>query len=311
MPGMDGHAVCRALRAEPATSFMPVVMVTASGEQEKAGALESGADDFVDQAVRARRSCWRASGRCCGSSATTTRWRRRPPSSSASTRGSSSGSAELRRFLSPQVAELLVTAGDESFLESHRREIAGRRVRAARLRRVRGERRARGRDGGAGRVPPRRRRAPARVRGDGRPLHRRRAADRLLQRPGALPGSRRARGAARHRGAQPRVGAGRGLEPRSATSCTPRVGVAQGHATLGRIGIASRSDYAAIGGADAARGAAVRGGGAGADPDRPPRARRGGIARRLPSGGELALRGLTRPAPAFDLVGLDASAAAA
>ena len=47
MPGMDGHAVCRALRAEPATSFMPVVMVTASGEQEKAGALESGADDFV------------------------------------------------------------------------------------------------------------------------------------------------------------------------------------------------------------------------------------------------------------------------
>ncbi len=29
----------------------------------------------------------------------------------------------LRRFLSPQLAELVVTSGDESFLESHRREI--------------------------------------------------------------------------------------------------------------------------------------------------------------------------------------------
>jgi class 3 adenylate cyclase len=31
--------------------------------------------------------------------------------------------AKLRRFLSPQLAELIVDTGDESFLESHRREI--------------------------------------------------------------------------------------------------------------------------------------------------------------------------------------------
>ena len=31
--------------------------------------------------------------------------------------------AKLRRFLSPQLAELIVDSGDESFLESHRREI--------------------------------------------------------------------------------------------------------------------------------------------------------------------------------------------
>ena len=47
MPEMDGYEVCRALRAEPATSFLPVVMITASGEQEKVAAIEAGADDFI------------------------------------------------------------------------------------------------------------------------------------------------------------------------------------------------------------------------------------------------------------------------
>ena len=35
MPGMDGHEVCRRLRADPATALLPVVMVTASGDQQK------------------------------------------------------------------------------------------------------------------------------------------------------------------------------------------------------------------------------------------------------------------------------------
>jgi CheY-like chemotaxis protein len=47
MPGMDGYEVCRRIRAEPATEFLPVVMITASGEQQRAAALEVGADDFV------------------------------------------------------------------------------------------------------------------------------------------------------------------------------------------------------------------------------------------------------------------------
>ena len=49
MPEMDGYAVCRALRADPATSFLPVVMITASGEQEKVAATEAGADDFIQK----------------------------------------------------------------------------------------------------------------------------------------------------------------------------------------------------------------------------------------------------------------------
>ena len=47
MPGMDGYEVCRRIREDPATAFLPVVMITASGDQEKRRALETGADDFV------------------------------------------------------------------------------------------------------------------------------------------------------------------------------------------------------------------------------------------------------------------------
>ena len=47
MPEMDGHEVCRRIRSTPATEFLPVVMITASGTEQRLAALESGADDFV------------------------------------------------------------------------------------------------------------------------------------------------------------------------------------------------------------------------------------------------------------------------
>ena len=49
MPEMDGYEVCRRLREEPSTRLLPVIMITASGNQEKVRALEAGADDFVQK----------------------------------------------------------------------------------------------------------------------------------------------------------------------------------------------------------------------------------------------------------------------
>lgn len=48
MPGRDGHALVRDLRANPDTDFLPVILLTAQadGEQRIAG-LEQGADDYV------------------------------------------------------------------------------------------------------------------------------------------------------------------------------------------------------------------------------------------------------------------------
>ena len=49
MPDMDGHEVCRRIRSTPATEFLPVVMITASGKEQRLSALQSGADDFINK----------------------------------------------------------------------------------------------------------------------------------------------------------------------------------------------------------------------------------------------------------------------
>jgi len=132
MPGIDGYEVCRRIREDPRTAVLPVVMITASGEQEKIRATESGADDFItkpfDQAeLLARiRSLVRINHfhRTIAEQARElAAWNEQLEQRVEEQVAEIARVGRLRRFLSPQVAELILRDGGESVLDSHRREI--------------------------------------------------------------------------------------------------------------------------------------------------------------------------------------------
>jgi len=52
MPGMDGFAVCRRLKDDPATRHIPVVLVTAlDGRSDRVAGLDAGADEFLTKPI--------------------------------------------------------------------------------------------------------------------------------------------------------------------------------------------------------------------------------------------------------------------
>lgn len=132
MPGMDGYETCRRIRADDRTAYLPVVMVTASGNEQKIRAIEAGADDFVtkpfDQAellarVRSLIRIKRYHDTIERQSAELAAWNRELEAKVQAQVAELERVGRLRRFLSPQVAGLVVESGDEAFLTSHRAEI--------------------------------------------------------------------------------------------------------------------------------------------------------------------------------------------
>jgi class 3 adenylate cyclase len=132
MPGPDGHEICRRIRMNDKTAFLPVVMITASGDQEKLQALMSGADDFVtkpfNQAellarVASLAKVKRYQDTIRRQAEELASWNRELEQRVAVQVEELQRAGRLRRFLPPQVAELVLESGDESLLDSHRREI--------------------------------------------------------------------------------------------------------------------------------------------------------------------------------------------
>ena len=108
MPGMDGYELTRRLRASPDTSFLPVVLMTASMEQDRVRALESGADDFIPKPVSQHELAVRVRSLLRIKEYHDTIERQK---------------SQLARYLSPQIAAIVSSADGEALLAGHRREI--------------------------------------------------------------------------------------------------------------------------------------------------------------------------------------------
>jgi len=132
MPDVDGYEVCRRIRADEATAFLPIVMITASGAQQRILALEAGADDFVtkpfDQSellsrVASLARIKRYQDTINQQAQELRRWNDELSHRVERQVAELERLSRLRRFLSPQVADLVVGNGEETVLDSHRREI--------------------------------------------------------------------------------------------------------------------------------------------------------------------------------------------
>ncbi len=141
MPKVDGLEVCRRLRADPAAPFIPIILCTARSETaDIVAGLEAGGDEYltkpVDQAALVARvksmlrikalhdTVQEQAARLEAQSAELADWNRTLEERVRSQVEQLDRVDRLRRYLSPQVAELIVSSGDESSLASHRRQIA-------------------------------------------------------------------------------------------------------------------------------------------------------------------------------------------
>lgn len=131
MPGLNGYDVCRRLRDDPATRFLPIVMITASGDQERVQALEAGADDFIAKPfnqlellarVRSLLRLKEYYDTIKQQSNELAEWNRTLEGRVREQVEEIERVGRLRRFLSPQIAELVLS--QEALLQPHRREIS-------------------------------------------------------------------------------------------------------------------------------------------------------------------------------------------
>lgn len=317
MPGMDGYAVCRALRADAATATLPVVMVTAlDAAMERVQGLDAGADDFVSKPfsppellarVRALLRAKELHDTVQQQAAQLAEWNRTLEQRVAAQLAELERLARLKRFLPAHVAERVVAGDADDPLLSHRRAIVALFVELRGLT-VFAETRApddvmtvlREHHADVAEVAAANDGTVERFGGDGTMI--------VFNDPVPQPDA-----------AMRAVALGRTLVERSRRlvdrwaergfELSVAVGIASGDATLGAVGVEGRSDYAALG---AVTRLAIRlCEAAAANEVLVTQAVAGEVSARVACepAGELALRGFLRPVPAFQVVRGAAAAA--
>ena len=133
LPGMSGYEVCRAMRADLQLAMLPVVMVTSlESREERVKGIEAGADDFLSKPLNTPELLARVKSllRIRRLYDTVQRqaeqlaaWNRTLELRVGEQVKRLEQLTRLKRFFSPQLAELILAGGADDPLESHRREI--------------------------------------------------------------------------------------------------------------------------------------------------------------------------------------------
>jgi adenylate cyclase len=133
MPKLDGVEVCRRLKSDASLPFIPIILVTAKSDaQDVIVGLEAGAVEYltkpIDQmAVVARvKSVLRIKDlhdQVLAQAAELASWSRTLEQRVAKQLSEIERISRLKQFLPSQVAELIISSGDDRLLESHRAAI--------------------------------------------------------------------------------------------------------------------------------------------------------------------------------------------
>jgi len=134
MPKIDGIEVCRQLKNDPSLPFMPIILVTAKADsKDVVTGLDAGADEYLTKpvdhmALLARvRSVLRLKelhDKVASQAADLAKWNQTLEQRVADQLVEIDRMGRLRRFLAPQIAEVILSEGNERVLESHRRDIS-------------------------------------------------------------------------------------------------------------------------------------------------------------------------------------------
>ena len=140
MPKLDGIETVKRLKADALLPFIPVILVTAKADaSDVIAGLESGGDDYltkpVDHAALSARvramlrikalhdTVQDQAKRLEDQAAQLAMWNSTLEERVAAQLSEIERVGRLKRFLAPQLAEMIVSTGDEGILESHRRDI--------------------------------------------------------------------------------------------------------------------------------------------------------------------------------------------
>jgi adenylate cyclase len=127
MPKIDGLEVVRRMKADPTLPFIPVILVTAKASpKDVVAGLDAGGDDYLTKPIDhgALVARVRAMLRIKALHDQVQELNQGLEAKVKAQVGELERVGRLRRFLAPQLAQAIISAGDEKVLENHRREIA-------------------------------------------------------------------------------------------------------------------------------------------------------------------------------------------